>query len=485
MKRIYLILIVLIGITTSCTKNFEDFNTDKKHPAVVPSGALFANAQKAFADQEASTSVNLNEFKQWAQYFTATTYVDETNYNIVSRDVSTTVFRTYYRDILSDLNEAKRLIPTELAQTATAIGERDNKLKIVDMMEVLIYSQLVDIFGNVPYSQSLDYSNLYPKYDDGLTIYKELITRLDADISGLNTDFGSFGTSDLFFGGDVPMWIKFGNSLKVRLGITLADVDGATAKATVESAYAGAFGTGENCQLVYEGGHNANPLYLDLVLSGRHDFVPANTIVDMMNTLDDPRREMYFNINGDTYRGGIYGKSNSFSQFSHISDMVQEATFPCVILDNTEVEFYLAEAAARGYSVGGTAESHYNKAITASFLSWWLTAGKTKVESDSLAAIYLQNPDVAYVTATGTWQQKIGTQAWLAYFVRGQVGFSSWRRLDYPILNMPPTITDYNNIPKRYTYPINEQTLNGANYTAAATAIGGDNLTTKLFWDTH
>jgi hypothetical protein len=96
----------------------------------------------------------------------------------------------------------------------------------------------------------------------------------------------------------------------------------------------------------------------------------------------------------------------------------------------------------------------------------------------------MANADVAWATAPGTWQEKIGTQAWLAYYSRGLEGFTSWRRLDFPILNMPESITEYNEIPKRYTYPVNEQTLNKASYEAAAAAIGGDVMTTPLFWDT-
>ena len=527
MKRIYLILLVLIGIATSCTKSFEDFNVDKKHPKLVPAAYLFANAQKAFADQEVNTNVNLNEFKQWAQYFTSTTYVDETNYNIVSRNVSSTVFRIYYRDILRDLKEVKDLLPGELAQLPAELAVRKNKELITDMMQVLVYSQLVDIFGDVPYSEAEDLNNLYPKYDDAFTIYKDLLARLDTDLAGLDAGYGSFDASDLYFGGDVAEWIKFGNSLKLRLGITLADVDNAIAKKAVEEAYTGAFGSGELCQLVYQGGANSNQLYLDLVNSGRHDFVPANTIVNIMNNLNDPRLFSYFTTKKFAYKrddatgklvdtkilgtgkivlvykggdslvhadlpftalavdtlntftyfsGGIYGKSNPFTQYSHISDPIQDAKYPCVILDNTELEFYMAEAAERGYSVGKTATEHYNAGIKNSILSW----GGSQADVDA----YLLRPDVAYATATGDWKQKIGTQAWLAYYVRGQVGFTSWRRLDYPILNLSPTIIDeYNNIPKRYTYPINEQTLNGASYTAAAAAIGGDKLTTKIFWD--
>ncbi len=473
MKRIFFVIIVLLGITTSCTKNFEDFNTDKKRPVEVPGENLFANAQKALADQEASTNVNLNVWKLWAQQWTETTYTDEANYDIVNRSQAQTVFRIYYRDILKDLQEAKMVIEATEVQGTDANAAKKNKLHIIDVMEVYAYAQLLETFGDVPYTEALVTDNIYPKYDDALTVYKDLLSRLTADIAGMDAAYESFGDADLYMHGDVAMWKKFASSLKVRIGITIADGDAATAKAAVESAYAGAFEPNDVCQLVYLDATNSNPLYQDLIQSGRHDFVPANTIVDLMNGLEDPRRPAYFTMFNDIYIGGSYGESSAFSQYSHIADPIQEPTYPSVLLDGTEVAFYLAEAAERGFSVGKTAAQYYADGITASFTSWGVDG----------VADYLAKPSVAYATAAGNWKQKIGTQAWLAYYVRGLVAYTSWRRLDAPTFNIAPTISNLSEIPVRFTYPINEQTLNPDNYAAAASAIGGDKLTTKLFWD--
>jgi hypothetical protein len=481
MKKIIFVLIVLAGFASSCTKNFEDFNTDKKRPTEVPGAFLFANAQKALADQIASTNVNLNVWKLWAQYWTETTYTDEANYDIVNRTIADNTFRVFYRDILADLNEARKVITAEAAIGEIAEANQQNRLYIIDLLECYCYNHLLEAFGDIPYSEALDITNLSPKYDDALTVYKDLLSRSKAAANGLNAgtinevEVGSFGENDLFYAGDVAMWIKFANSLQVKMAITLADADNATAKSYVESAYPGAFAMGENAQLVYLGGSNSNPLYIDMVQSGRDDFVPANTIVDIMNALNDPRRDDYFFANGDTYQGGIYGESSPYGQLSHVSDPIQAPTFPMVLLDYTEIAFYLAEAAERGYAVGGSAESYYNSGITSSILHWGGTA--TDVSD------YLAQTSVAYSTATGTWKQKIGTQAWLAYYVRGMEGYTSWRRLDFPILNIAPAIETYDEIPVRFTYPIREQTLNGASYAAASSAIGGDELTTKIFWD--
>jgi hypothetical protein len=171
--------------------------------------------------------------------------------------------------------------------------------------------------------------------------------------------------------------------------------------------------------------------------------------------------------------GGKYGYNNDWSSFSHIADAIKDPTYAIILLDNVELNFYLAEAAEHNFSVGGTAEDYYNKGIEASFAQWGLSS----------AADYLANPEVAYSTATGDFRQKIGTQAWLALYVRGLVSYTEWRRMDYPLFNLAPNIDNRDQIPVRFTYPINEQTLNAGNYSKAASDIGGDKLTTKLFWD--
>lgn len=487
MKRIYLIFIMLIGISISCTDNFEDFNTDQKKPTEVPGNFLFANAQKAMTDQVASTNVNNNIFKLIAQYWTETTYTDEANYDIVTRQIPDIKFRTFYRDILNDFQQAYLNIQAEDAAGDVAIGEKANRLFIIDMMKAYTYQRLVDMFGDIPYTQALDVDNISPVYDDAFDIYKDLITKTQEALNGLDDSYDSFGSDDLFFGGDVAMWTKFGKSLLVKLGIALADHDAALAQATIEGAYAGAFAPDERCELHYPGGQNSNPLYVDLIQSGRHDFVPANTIVDAMNALEDPRRAAYFTLfdnntpddpSDDAYVGGIYGESNNFTQYSHIADPIQEPDFPMTILDGTEISFYLAEAAEHGFGVGGSAEEHYNNGIMSSFAYWGLS------EDDANA--YLAKPEVAYGTAAGDWKQKIGTQAWFAYYVRGLIAWNTWRRLDYPVLNLPPAPeTDDGQVPKRYTYPVIEQTLNSANRDAAVERLGagGDLMSKRLFWD--
>jgi hypothetical protein len=474
MKKIF-VLIFSVLITFSCT-DLTDMNKNIKDPSATPGESLFTGAQKNIVDIMTDVNVNNNIWELIMQYWTEVTYTDESNYDLVTRQIPDGFWQVCYRDVLKDLDEASKVIAnTDDFQTNDL---KTNKLAIIEIMNVYTWSILVETFGNVPYSQALDINTLLPKYDDAETVYRALIVRLTAAINKLDVTKKSFGKADNIYQGDVALWKKFGNSLKLKMGMLFADIDNNFASATVLSAVgAGVFTSNlDNAVFKYGGIQpGTNPLYVNLIASGRFDFVATETIVDAMNSLNDPRREFYFSpypVLGQ-YLGGPNGVGCTYSAFSNQADAIKEPTFPGNILDYAQVEFLLAEAVERTYAVGGTAEQHYNNAITASILSWGGT--------DLQATDYLAQADVAYSTAPGTWQEKIGTQAWIAFYLRSFEAWTSQRRLGFPLLVAPPdAVSDF---PVRFTYPIGEQTLNGTNYKAAAAAIGGDLVETHLFFD--
>lgn len=482
MKKIYLLLLVFV--VASCTKNFEDMNVNTKQPTKVPSETLFTNAQKNLADQVASINVNRNVYKIWAQYCTETTYTDEANYDVVNRTIPDNAFRTLYKDVLMDFKEATKLV-NEKSFLPTEASMKVNQLAIIEVLNVYTWQRIVDQWGDVPYSEALDIENTVPKYDDAVTIYKDLFARIDAAISNLDATGNSFGSADLIYGGDVAKWITFANTLKLKLGMSVIDYTGLAteAKAAIEGAVTAGVMTSnaDNGGLTYKSATpNTNPVYLDLVASGRHDFVGTSTIIDIMNPMNDPRLQFFYQQrdtsgNGDfVYIGGTYGASNAYDNFSPFGTALEDPTMECVLLDYTETAFYLAEAAQKGFSVGGTANSFYDAGIESSILYWGGTAAEVTA--------YMAEAEVDWATSSLTDINKIALQAWIASFNRGLLGWSFWRRLDYPALIPPPGV-NASNIPVRTIYPINEQTLNGTNYTNASAAIGGDLLTTKLFWD--
>ncbi len=473
MKNIFAILLTLL-IFSSCTK-LEELNVNTKDPTKVPGESLFTRAQLGLIDQMVTPNVNSNNFRLFVQQWTETTYIDESNYDITTRPIPGNWWNTMYRDVLMNFKESAKVLQEDGNQPGDDAAVLKNKLAIAEIMTVYTYSVLVETFGNVPYSEALNPDILLPKYDDGLTIYKDLISRLNVAISNLNQTQGSFGGYDNMYYGDVTQWFLFANSLKLRMGMLLSDVDNALAKTTVEAAAPNVIASNDdNAAITYMPDQpNNNPINENLVLSGRNDFVIANTLVDEMNALNDPRRGLYYTDVNGAYIGGIYGASNDFTQFSHVNPTITEPTFEGMLFDLQEVEFLLAEGVERGFNVGGTAAGHYENAIRASIEYWG--------GSDADADAYLANPDVAYATASGTWKEKIGIQKWIGLYNRGFESWTAFRMLDYPILVAPPDAESV--LPLRLTYPTTEQTLNGANRAAAATAIGGDAVGTKLFWD--
>ena len=480
MKKVLYILFLVLIVASSCTK-LEDMNVDTKRPSVVPSETLFTNAQRNLADQLASINVNTNVFKLFAQYITETTYTDEANYNIVNRNIPQNTFRTFYKDVLMDLKESAIVLDSEPAPVLDDDKKMlANKKAIIELLRIFTYNRLVDIFGNVPYTEALDIDNVNPKYDDAVAIYKTLFADLDNVIATLsaNSAIGSFGTADIVYAGDAAKWLMFANGLKLKMAIHISDApNGIDINKAITEAKAGVFASNaDNALFNYLGASpNTNPLYQSLVASGRHDYVATNTMVDLMLSMDDTvRLGLYYTKQKDTiakeaFKGGPYGASNSYPKYSHISKTLENPTYPCVIMDYTEIQFYLAEAAAKNLGGVSGAQTYYDAAVKSSFNYWG--------SDDATATAYLGNN--AYTDI-----KSIGLQAWIAYYNRGFFGWTTWRRIDTPTFNDPPENANGPGVfPNRYTYPVNEQTLNGANRAAAADAIGGDLQATKLFWD--
>ncbi len=473
MKNLYLSTITFFMLF-SCVSDeqYEAYNQDPKQPSEVSSDLLFNFAVKTLVDQMADPNINVNVFRLVSQYWTPTTYPDESNYIFSNRRIPQNHWSILYRNVLLDLTTASEIIRND---PLLSDDEKSTRLAQTEIIAVYTWQILVDSFGDIPYSQALNTVEFpLPAYDNAASLYEDLIQRLDAVIPNLTG--AGYEIDNLYFG-NILAWQKFAASLKLRLGIRLADVNPGLAKTTVESAVnLGVIESNDdNATLVYLGTSNPNPIWTDIVQSGRKDFVAANTIVDIMNSLNDPRRSVYFsdNLGPDIYEGGIYGGVNLFENFTQIGAIILEPTFPALLIDFAEVSFYLAEAVERGFNVSGTAEIYYNQAITASFEYWGVPS----------VTEYLSNPEVAYATASGEWRQKIGQQFWLAMYNRGFEGWTAWRTYDAPVLNLP-ALTE-NPVPTRYTYPINEQNLNEVNWINASKAIGGDEGTTKLFWDTQ
>ncbi|MBL1219512.1 SusD/RagB family nutrient-binding outer membrane lipoprotein [Chryseobacterium sp. L7] len=466
-----ILALLFVGCSTTDDVNLDDhafYNTTQE--------SLLTYSQKELSDYMNTPSVNENNFRLTMQYWTETIYVNESNYDFTNRNVSNNVWTDNYVNVLKNLDQAEGIInaytptPSELT---TWPGKKKNQLAIIDMMKIYTYQVLVDTYGDIPYTQALNIDAYpLPKYDKAADIYSSLITKLTADINNLSASAGTFGNGDIYYKGDIGKWKKFGNSLLLKLGIALADVNPSLAQNTVNQALAGGVITlsSDNCQFQYLGASpNENPMFQET--GSRDDFIAGKTLVDYMNTNNDTRISKYYtDVDGD-YIGQVIGTPGEFADFSNAGAFAYTATTPGVILSSTEVLFYRAEAAAR-WGIGGAPATLYADAITSSFTDWG-------VASDAVAYI------AAHPYNAANWKKSIGEQAWVAMYNQAITSWNFFRRLDYPQLVAPATAIPNadGKVPVRLQYPAAEATTNGTNYAAASAAIGGDRLTTKIFWD--
>ncbi|ALW87001.1 hypothetical protein AUC43_19100 [Hymenobacter sedentarius] len=454
--------------------SLKDYNVDPKSATNVQGATLVSGAERRLVRELTSTNVNQNPFRLYVQYWTETTYLDEANYDFETRTINRNFWAEMYVGVLTNLKEANRVIAADNTLDAKV---KANQQACSEILAVYAWSTLVNTYGNVPYSEALDFAKPTPKYDDAATIYTDLFKRLDAALASLDPTAAGLGSADLIYNGSISKWAKFGNSLKLRMALTIADVDAAKAKTLAEQTVGKVFTANtDNAALAFTSASpNTNPLFEDLIQSNRKDFVGTSFFIDQLNAVNDPRLPYFFKLKPNTtvYAGGTAGSTSPYSSFSAPGTALENPTLPGVLQTYSEVEFLLAEAVARGFAVTGTAESHYNAAITASILSFGGTAAD--------AATYLAQPKVAYATAAGDYKQKIGTQKYYALYDNPVEAYKEVRRLDWPKIVAPKSAVSA--FPLRFTYPTTEKNLNTASNKAAADAIGGDVVTTRIFWD--
>ncbi len=480
MKKISIATILFSIFSFSCTKNITDQNVNPKAPVIAPSASVFLAGEKGLVDVYTSDFWGTAPFRVVAQVWTQNTFNNEAHYQFATNNSPGGWWNGIYNNALHNLDQAKTLYANDVADSTIL----HNDLFITDILEVYAFSLLVNTYGNVPYAQALNRTIPFPAYDDAKKIEYDLIARLDAAIAGLDPASGSLGNADVIYQGNVAQWKKFAASLKLKLALLIADTDPATAATKVQEALSsGVFqSNADNATFPYSSNAvvNSNPIWQDLInAAGLHYYSPAEYFVNTLLSLNDPRLPLFFtkDVNGN-YSGGIAGAGNSSTTLSSFSAQWLGASFPGNLLDNSEVQFLLAEAVERGLAAGGTAEVFYDSAISSSILYWGGSYG------DVLS--YLAQPSVAYASATGPWRQKIGYQKWIAFANRNWDSWTEIRRLGYPDLDtVNPPVGAQGSLPLRFYYPPAEQTSNAVNWAAAvATLPGGQDLVSaKLFWE--
>ena len=471
-------VVALAWGTTACDDGLAGLNENPNLPTDVGAEFILPEAIQNATDQIfGSGLLNLEGVALFAQHYAKIQYPNEDRYELRLQAIETTWSNLY----AGPLKDAQTIIEKG-RETGTANHEAAGLI-----LKSWIFGVVTDLWGDVPYSEALllggENGTSTPRYDRQADIYAGMLTDLERASGLIDPAATGFGSEDLLFDGDMELWRKFANSLRLRFAMRIADVDPAAAQQHFTAALAGGVfeSNDEMAQLIYAGSPpNEHPLFENRVRGGRDDHSISKTMVDMLLAWSDPRLPIYAEQNeAGEYVGMPNGMNDgheiALATISRIGDYWRGTPgAPAVILSYAEVLFLQAEAALRGW--GGEPGSLYEAGIRASLEQYGITG--------ATADAYLAQPGVAY--DAGSAAEQIATQKWIALYGNGAEGFAEVRRTGYPVLTPGPFALNVNGgqIPVRIPYPGGEQTLNREALLAAIDAQGGGmDYSTRMWWD--
>lgn len=469
---------------TGC-QDLTDINEDPNRPAEVSNDFLLTAAQRQLGLRYYGNFDNISFGMTIAQYWAQNEYSDEVRYQY--RPQTNNTFWLEFYTAINDLQEIIRInSELDLEDPTVNAAQVRNQNAIATIMKSWAYHNMVDIYGNIPFSEALEGAeNPSPSYDNQANIYETLISDVQAAVASINVKEPSFSGGDVVYNGDLENWIKFGNSLLLRMGIRLSDVNPTLAQEVIAGAAEDAISSNaENAAIQFITEQpSVNPLYVSYVVNGRQDYAATENFVNLLTGLGDPRVAEYFapaEATG-TFVGLTYGLESAEaaaiprSAVSQLNPKLLEADFEGMLIDYAETSFILAEAAANTW-ISGSAAQYYEQGIRASMEYWGITNSATITN---------------YIAAHPYSEDNLAIQKYISLYIQGWQSWAEIRRLD--LENIPEAnlviyepdenFIDINGIPKRRIYPLDEQSLNSSNYSEASDAIGGDEYDTNLFWD--
>jgi hypothetical protein len=521
--------LLLLVAGTACTRNFEEMNTNQ-HEATedmmatdnLKTGAFFYQMQRnvvLFKD-----GINLSSDYQVAQGLTSDAYsgyvaptgtwyggVHNGSYYFISNWIE----RTFTSGFVSIMPAWRSINTIATEQNLPEVAALATVVKVQGMHRV------ADAYGPIPY---LNFSgSLKNNYDPLQNVYTRFFEELDAAIDVL-TKFVQGNPSatimrdyDYIYNGNVTKWVKFANTLRLRLAMRVVYANPTLAKAEAEKSIANPFGViaiaderavlQRSSSLIY-----THPLYEIAYTFNAGESRMSASMDAYMNGYSDPRRAAYFTKASDgNYHGVRQGiVTTNWTPYSGpaISNLnVNSSTTPIVWMTAAESYFLRAEGALRGWNMGGTAQQLYNQGIAASFTENGLTATDATAYTTNSTATPIAFTDnsgqsgnnaSAPSAITIAWNgadnfetnlERIVTQKWLALFPDGPEGWAEFRRTGYPKLfpvvtnNSNGTINTATQI-RRIAYPQSEYNNNKTGVQSGLAALGGpDGGGVKLWWD--
>lgn len=421
-------------------------------------------------------------------------------------------WNTYYGDFMSQVAEME-IIYEQLPADQQA--DYDIYMNLIRIVKANATAKITDLYGDMPYSEAFQSrrvdGNLFPKFDAQEEIYKSILTDLEEAanfVSNFSSNNGqihaTINRQDILNNGDLEKWVKFANSLRLRLAMRISSVDPALAESIVaEVANAPlVLNNEDNILVVAEGPNGLNHPTGDNGQNfiGRAFFDrPARTyggefMINLMNEANDLRMPYYFNTNE---AGEYIGVPSSPDAVAPITQNIDPANYSTInrdlVVDNlylpgiamtaSEVNFLLAEAAMKGW-VSGDVAGFYNEAMRQS-IDFYYYLVSLNIDASMVPAA----PEEAQVeeflsTSTfafdGTMEQ-LATQKWIHFGVlQANEAYAEWRRLEMPVLPENRSNGEVLVVPSRVTYPDNEKNFNEENYNQIRAQ---DTPNTNVWWD--
>jgi hypothetical protein len=452
----------LLLVAAGCDEGLTEINKNPNSPEEVPVEFLLASGIWDAVDSNGGVGAfgpwtQLYHTELWAQHIAQAGYNDEDRYT-PRAGIPTAIWDNAYAGSLADLQRVK----------AIAEEAGNNELwAVAEIMTVYDFLFLTDLFGDVPYSEalSLDAGIQNPKYDAQPAIYQDLIRRLREAAALIDESADvDFADGDLIYEGDMDGWVRFANSLQLRIAIRLA---GTSLNAQGAAAFAQAWNTGQLISTVAQQADldwtgeqpSQNPIFEQIILGGRPgDFRVSRALVDSLSHLADPRLEVFAQpaVTDGQYRGlpngltpaQVGGTYNTSGAYSVIGEYFLQPDAPSVLMSAAEVKLLGAEAAARGWIAADPALL-YRQGVTASLEQYGVGGS---------AAAYLAQPRVAYNGLQSIWLQK-----WIALYMAGPEAFTEFRRTGTPNLTLSANAL-LETFPARLPYPTEEGLYNAENY---------------------
>ncbi|MRR20536.1 SusD/RagB family nutrient-binding outer membrane lipoprotein, partial [bacterium] len=475
----FAIVLTVFGALVSC-EDYLDVNVDPNNPTsvtpdlVLPVGqyytALYQTTDRGLSHLGNMFMVN------WSQSDGFAWYADEFKYNVTSSFYQG-VFNNTYANTLKQYQILFNLEDPIY----------DNYKAIAKIMKAYHFQLLVDCYGDVPYSEALGRSNeATPKYDDAQEIYDDLIVQLTeaiALIKGAPSLAEVPGSDDAIFGGNMLNWIRFANTLKLRILTRQSDMSSKASYITTELGVIASEGhgfiladVGVNPGYIPKNTGKQNPMWNSLgwdeggtqTLSSKATCA-SEYIIDYLTSTNDPRIDKIYEKPSTGHLGVPQGLLDYDTpvpdqympeKVSNIGPgILKAADMDAIIFTLAESYFNQAELRQKGLiTTGPSAQALYESGITASFVFLGLT-------STQATTYFSQSRDLVNWGNSPDKIEAIITQKWIA--VNGLTAEQSW--FDYSRTGFPsgiPIPLNYNataDRPVRIYYPAGEYSSNGEN----------------------